>query len=54
MLRRSDGDVLTGSRFLGGFGWLFVFAFFVIPPRDIQDLESGLDLRVENGDVCLV
>ena len=28
--------------------------FFVIPPRDIQDLESGLDLRVENGDVCLV
>jgi hypothetical protein len=34
-------------------GWWF-FSFFVIPPRDIQDLESGLDLRVENGRYCLV
>lgn len=44
---------------MGGFGWLAgwlvcFLLFFVIPPRDIQDLESGLDLRVENGDICLV
>lgn len=57
MLRRSDGDLLMmGFRFLGGFGRLvfFSYIFFLIPPRDIQDLESGLDLRVENVDVCLV
>ena len=51
--------VSFGVKWEGLVGWLagwlvWVLLFFVIPPRDIQDLESGLDLRVENGDVCLV
>lgn len=61
MLRRSDGDAsksfvwdLTGRVWLAGLLACLFLLFFVIPPRNIQDLENGLDLRVENGDVCLV